>query len=730
MSAYSISRSPWLAALFFCLVAAKTLAEDFRTAELTPLLIKGQPLAELDESSHDLNHRIRSLYRLKLKEIDAPGSRIEDLAYQLPGAQMGVEDSGFSTSLILRGFQPTSRQGIHGFRGMRTEFNGLPDIQRLFTRDLFTLEAVEVLSGPDALSQGLANPGGRISYQGKQPQFDPSTFLGIETNAYAPFYNTNGTRLSLDTTGPINDQFAYRFIAVNQNQDIQPNHFSSQRGQLLGGLTWRYSPKGSIRLESEYQENRQPYLFGSILLNEEPVYGHYYASPDQSSKRQYQRYAVYWSQQLRLNDRQTLVLDARYAHAQVDRDEELIGFSEQNLAPDAEYLIGYHTQLEDDYQQDSWRLKAHWQLNNTKRQQQLVFFADQHDESFRFNRRWASTQFKLAVAERDFIPLDRSSLKPVSLDSLSGFSWLDQNTNQTRGYGVAYQIDTHLAQREFTASAGLRYNQFENQMLRWQFQDQWTSQGDLPTTIETDAFSWQWGARSELNAPFYFQVAQSFAGFPQESDRVDDQGSFLNPEKLALTELGLHYLDGSQQQASLVAYQLKRSDLAQQDERYSADDWAELGYVPYRLAGRQKNRGIETRYSVQQDRWHLNLNSNYITQFKDSSVDSENNLWPGVARLTAGGRLAYTRPLSHQRYWRTWLAGQYQSKRYADRDNSLSVPAFYRLDAGLVVNHQNTRLSLSVTNLLDKKYVSYLSSVTNVYQSDRRRIWLSASSRF
>lgn len=127
-------------------------------------------------------------------EIEAAGaSRLEDLTGYLPGVQPGSLNAGLSSALVMRGFAVTQMR-----------WNGLPDIQRLFARDLYTVEADEVLPGPDGVLEGITSPGGSVNYHGKQPRFEAAQQVGLTMS------ERGGRRTVADSTAPLGDKLAYR----------------------------------------------------------------------------------------------------------------------------------------------------------------------------------------------------------------------------------------------------------------------------------------------------------------------------------------------------------------------------------------------------------------------------------------------------------------------------------------------------------------------------------------
>ena len=137
--------------------------------------------------------------------------RVEELTALIPGAQPGNLQGGLDSSVMLRGFAITGPR-----------WNGLPDIHRLFVRDPYTAERIEVVSGPDAMLEGVSSPGGVLRYIGKRPQQQPAQEAAITVGSHGH------RRLTADTTGPLSDRVAYR-LTIAAQEGIRMNELELHR---------------------------------------------------------------------------------------------------------------------------------------------------------------------------------------------------------------------------------------------------------------------------------------------------------------------------------------------------------------------------------------------------------------------------------------------------------------------------------------------------------------------
>ncbi|NNC09864.1 TonB-dependent receptor plug domain-containing protein, partial [Corallococcus exiguus] len=78
-------------------------------------------------------------------------------------------------------------------------------------RDAATIERVEFLKGPAAALYGSSEPGGTLNVVTKKPQFTAAHSAGLQIGTLGL------RRATLDTTGPITQNLAYRLNVVSED---------------------------------------------------------------------------------------------------------------------------------------------------------------------------------------------------------------------------------------------------------------------------------------------------------------------------------------------------------------------------------------------------------------------------------------------------------------------------------------------------------------------------------
>ena len=628
-----------------------------------------------DEPVEQANRTVTRLERQWLE--DSGAERLEDLAELVPGGAAGVAHGGLATSLSLRGFALTAPR-----------YNGLPDIQRLYQRDLATVERVDILSGPDAILEGWSSPGGAIRYQGKQPQFEAEHRLGLAVGSGA-----HG-RLTLDSTGPISDTVAYRVVAATQGGTSRPEARAMERQHGLIGLAWRYHPDGLLSIEHEQQSNARPYSFGTVIYADKIHYDQSYSSPYQYSDRRYQRSAI----ALRHQARPWLSLSADYAEAQVQRDETLIGF--WSVLPDGR-LSGYYTGYRDDYQQQNLKLQARldyptgpWQhqthLGAEEQRQDIDFSGDQALWDFDAND-WA---FYLDMDDPDFASVDIEALHRRPRHHFE--------RAKSQGYWLAHRA-------ELPGFVQLTYGHRRNS-----YQADVDRNGNLAET-DNSGDSWQGGITVYLSDRLSLWHHQGLALSPTAGFTL--AGDPLPPAESELHESGLRWYPSDNQRIELASFRVKDSTVRSANDPQQPDA-VEVAY--------RRVDGVQARYGLRHRGWGLYLTA---TSQRSQELDGANagNHFVGVAARSASGRLSYDLGSAHGHPLQGWWQLAYSGPRYADPANSIRIPSHQRHDAGLAWQQGNARYLLTVRNLFDTRYSAAVTSPTGIYQGQRRHWVLGVS---
>ncbi|ELX09807.1 TonB-dependent siderophore receptor [Janthinobacterium sp. HH01] len=142
---------------------------------------------------------------------------------------------------------------IRGFYSLRdTSLDGVRD-DTLYSRDLATVEKIEVIKGAAAALYGRGSAGGLINRVSKQPRAKQ------ETEVSATVASDNERRVSVDAGGALGGGINGRLIAVYDTGDSYRDVVEHTRKLLAPSLKFVLSPATSLLLQAEVQrEDRTP----------------------------------------------------------------------------------------------------------------------------------------------------------------------------------------------------------------------------------------------------------------------------------------------------------------------------------------------------------------------------------------------------------------------------------------------------------------------------------------
>ena len=231
------------------------LAQDSESTQLENITILGtQDSGEVSVGRNSLSaaEQARSIQifdqqfmsKLKPKNIQAVVTQSSNVVFT------GNND-GRENTFAIRGFDnaPVLRDGFR-----INSFGGITD------PEIFNLERVEVLKGPDSIVYGEANPGGIINLVTKRPEYSDHTIFSLEagTNAsFSPRFDVNrshGTFLSYRVVGLYDHDEGFR----NYTKDME-------RYSLTPSLRWKPKQGTVLTFLGEYVREDGPADFGTAM---------------------------------------------------------------------------------------------------------------------------------------------------------------------------------------------------------------------------------------------------------------------------------------------------------------------------------------------------------------------------------------------------------------------------------------------------------------------------------
>jgi len=145
-------------------------------------------------------------------------------------------------------FQSTSQNMSYRIRGFNTPFilkNGF----RFSPEGGISLpatESVEIVKGPSSMLYGAIPPGGVVNVLTKRPQWKEHRELSVQTGSW------DDHRVTLDSTGPLSENLAYRINAFYRDAGDFTDHTNRQSIEFVPSVEWRPFGEAGGKLFVEY----------------------------------------------------------------------------------------------------------------------------------------------------------------------------------------------------------------------------------------------------------------------------------------------------------------------------------------------------------------------------------------------------------------------------------------------------------------------------------------------
>lgn len=161
---------------------------------------------------------------------------LADVVRYVPGAGM-AQGEGNRDTVILRGNSSTSDFFLDGTRD---------DVE--YYRDLYNLDRVEVLKGPNAMIFGRGGAGGVVNRVSRQANWQPVREVSVQGGSW------DNRRASADVGGAVNDRFAVRVMGVYENSDSYRDGVNFERTGVNPTVAWKTGDATVVRLSYEYYD--------------------------------------------------------------------------------------------------------------------------------------------------------------------------------------------------------------------------------------------------------------------------------------------------------------------------------------------------------------------------------------------------------------------------------------------------------------------------------------------
>lgn len=607
---------------------------------------------------------------------------IADTIRYVPGVGISQGEGNRDTP-IFRGNSSTSDMYVDGIRD---------DVQ--YYRDLYNVERVDVLKGPNAMVFGRGGSGGLINRATKVADWSNTHEMNVQFGSFDKY------RLTGDFDHAINQDLAVRLTSMWESSRSYREGFEAGRWGINPTVSWRPSDQTKVTLGYErYEDNRvadrgiTSYMGRPVKTSPATFFGDPDRSPTGATV-----------------DSFNAVVDHDFGRGVTIRNRTRYAVYDkfyQNIYPEKVVTNGSEVEI-----------KAYnnaTQRENFFNQTDLNFslytgpFKHKFLTGMEFGRQ-ETDNFRNTGYFTDVSANATSANISLSNPIYKGNIAFAQSATDANNHGVAtiaagYVQDQIELSKHWQAIVGLRYDRFEVDFRNNRNGQNFATADDLLSPRGGLIFK-------PFGDNFSLYTNYSIAYVPRAGDQLASLSlstQALKPEEFRSYEIGAKWDITPEMSTTLAFFQLDRLNALATDPNNPA--------VSFLVDG-QRTRGIELGFSGNlTDDWKV------IGGYAYQNAEITKNIVSGSSTAYAGATLAQVPEHTFSlwnRYditqkWGVGLGSVYRSKMYAAVDNAVTLPGFLRFDAAVYYKiDKNIQLQVNIENLLDKQYYASANSNTNI----------------
>ncbi|MDP3073865.1 MAG: TonB-dependent siderophore receptor [Opitutaceae bacterium] len=619
---------------------------------------------------------------------------IGDVTRYVPGAGI-AQGEGNRDTPVLRGNSTTADFFVDGIRD---------DVQ--YFRDLYTVDRVEVLKGPNAMIFGRGGSGGLINRVSKQANGATTRELSLLFGSWNQF------RATLDAGEAISPTLAFRVTALIEDADSYRDDVTLRRYGLNPTLAWRLAPRTTLRAGLEHFHDERVADRGISSYQGRPVHtaaSTFFGDPAQSTSDATVNTAF-------------VALDHTFANRIALRNHTRFGRYEksyQNVYPGAVNAAGTTVALSA-YNQATDRDNL---FNQTDVILPFATGSVQHQVLAGLElARQETDNLRLTGYFTTVSPTTTSISVPLSAPRSTLPLTFQPSTTDAHNRGVAQTVAVYAQDQiallpQLHAIVGVRLEKFTVD-----FRNHRTAQN---VASRDRLISPRAGLIYKPAEQVSFYASTSMSSMPRAGEQLSSlslSNRALDPEEFTNHELGAKWDLRPDLALSAAVYRLDRSNVAITDP---ANPTRSL------LVDGQRAKGVELGLTGR-----LTANWSVVGgyAYQDGTIKTTQS-----ATVVAGARLAqlprHTFSLWHRydlnRQWGLGLGTIYRDAMFASTDNTVRLPGFARYDAALFHRFGTRfRAQLNVENLFDRDYYATAHSNTNITPGSPRAFRVSLTTRF
>ncbi|MGH8249146.1 MAG: TonB-dependent receptor [Steroidobacteraceae bacterium] len=623
------------------------LADRSRTATRTET-----PLRDVPQSVSVITHDLIQ---------DQSMQSLADVARYVPGAGM-AQGEGNRDTIILRGNSSTADFYVDGVRD---------DVE--YFRDLYNVDRVEVLKGPNAMIFGRAGAGGIVNRVTRQASWNPSREVSLQGGSW------DNRRASFDLGNGLTDTFAARVTGVYEDSESHRDGFELERLGINPTAALRVGEATTLRLSYEYFDYDRiadrgiPSLGGRPFATDESTFfGDPSRSPTRATVNQVSFVVDHaFNDSVHLRNR-TMYGDYDKFYQNVfpgDEVDAATGLVEINAYNNEQLRENVFNQTDLYFSFDTGAIGHHFLAG--------AELGEQVTDNFR------STGLFNGTSDAFFVPASDPTISvPVTFAQDA-----DDNDNHGRAtIAAAYLQDQLQLSPRFEAVLGIRYDKFDVDFTNNRTGERFETSDELVSPRA--------GLIFKPVEPVSLYASYSMTHVPRAGAQLTSlnvTNEALDPEEFENFEVGAKWDLRPDLALTAALFRLDRKNMVIPDP----DDPA----VSLLVDG-QQTEGLELGISGElRDGW--SIQGGYAWQ------DGELTDAFGGTRLAQLPKhvASLWNKVDLTPLWSVGLGVIHQTEMFAAADNAVTLPDFTRVDAGVFFTpNERLRLQLNVENLLDEEY--------------------------
>lgn len=589
-------------------------------------------------------------------------------------------------------------------RGQRTSadffLNGVRDDVQYY-RDLYNLERLETLKGPNAMIFGRGGGGGVINRVIKEAHFSPLREINIIGGS---FYNR---RVSGDFDQPLGDKVAFRLNGVYENSDSFREFVNLNRSAINPTFTFAPSNQTRVTIGYEYLRDTRTADRGITSFQGRPAevpISTFYGNPDDSHVRSYVNLLAgtvdHQIGKLNIRNR-TLFGDydryyQNYVPGATNAAKTLVTLTAYNNATKRRNLFN---QTDLTYSMSTGRIR-HTLLGGAE-------FGRQLTDNFRTTGFFNNTTTSIQV------PFDNpTSSTPVTYRQIA----TDANNHLTTNLAATYVQDQIELSRYVQVVVGVRYDYFD---LKFHNNRNNESLRRIDNLVSPRA-----GLVVKPITQVSLYGSYSVSYLPSSGDQFSSLTTIteqVKPEKFSNYEVGVKWDVRKYLSLTSALYRLNRTNTR------SIDPNNPTAIIQ---TGSQRTNGFE-----------IGVNGNLTRDWSVAGGYSYQDAFITSATAAAApGRQVGQVPHNTFSLWNKYqiiptlgvgLGIISRSDMFVAVDNTVVVPGYTRADVGMFYSfNEKWRLQGNIENLFNRRYFINADSNTNISPGSPRALRVGLIARF